>query len=29
MERINAVALNLRRAQFKGYIHLKIIPGGI
>jgi len=27
MERINAVALNLRRAQFKGYIHLKIIPG--
>jgi len=27
MERINAVALNLRRAQFRGYIHLKIIPG--
>jgi len=27
MERINRVALNLRRAHFKGYIHLKIIPG--
>lgn len=27
MERINAVALNLRREQFRGYIHLKIIPG--
>jgi len=27
MERINAAALNLRRAQFRGYIHLKIIPG--
>ncbi|MDD5610669.1 MAG: helix-hairpin-helix domain-containing protein [Candidatus Omnitrophica bacterium] len=27
MERINRVALNLRRIQFKGYIHLKIIPG--
>ena len=27
MERINRVALSLRRAQFRGYIHLKIIPG--
>ncbi|MGA2774761.1 MAG: helix-hairpin-helix domain-containing protein [Candidatus Omnitrophota bacterium] len=27
MERINRVALNLRRKQFRGYIHLKIIPG--
>lgn len=27
MERINRVALNLRRAHFRGYIHLKIIPG--
>jgi predicted DNA-binding helix-hairpin-helix protein len=27
MERINRVALNLRKRQFKGYIHLKIIPG--
>lgn len=27
MERINQVALNLRRMQFRGYIHLKIIPG--
>jgi len=27
MERINRVALNLRKMQFKGYIHLKIIPG--
>jgi predicted DNA-binding helix-hairpin-helix protein len=27
MERINRVALLLRREQFKGYIHLKIIPG--
>lgn len=27
MERINRVALNLRRMQFRGYIHLKIIPG--
>lgn len=27
MERINRVALSLRKAQFKGYIHLKIIPG--
>jgi predicted DNA-binding helix-hairpin-helix protein len=27
MERINRVALGLRRMQFRGYIHLKIIPG--
>ena len=27
MEGINRVALYLRRAEFKGYIHLKIIPG--
>jgi predicted DNA-binding helix-hairpin-helix protein len=27
MERINRSALLLRRMQFKGYIHLKIIPG--
>jgi predicted DNA-binding helix-hairpin-helix protein len=27
MENINRVALALRRMQFKGYIHLKIIPG--
>ncbi len=27
MELINRTALNLRRAQFRGYIHLKIIPG--
>ena len=27
MERINRTALNLRRMQFRGYIHLKIIPG--
>ena len=27
MERINAAALMLRRMQFRGYIHLKIIPG--
>lgn len=27
MERINRTALLLRRSQFKGYIHLKIIPG--
>jgi predicted DNA-binding helix-hairpin-helix protein len=27
MERINRVALRLRRMQFRGYIHLKIIPG--
>ena len=27
MERINRVALNLRRMRFRGYIHLKIIPG--
>lgn len=27
MERINRVALHLRRTPFKGYIHLKIIPG--
>ncbi len=27
MERINRVALSLRKTQFKGYIHLKIIPG--
>ncbi len=27
MERINAVAAILRRSNFKGYIHLKIIPG--
>lgn len=27
MERINRVALDLRRRRFKGYIHLKIIPG--
>ncbi|MCX6353518.1 MAG: radical SAM protein [Candidatus Aureabacteria bacterium] len=27
MERINRVAAYLRRAQFRGYIHLKIIPG--
>jgi predicted DNA-binding helix-hairpin-helix protein len=27
MERINASALMLRRANFRGYIHLKIIPG--
>jgi predicted DNA-binding helix-hairpin-helix protein len=27
MERINRVALILRRMQFRGYIHLKIIPG--
>jgi len=27
MERINRVALNLRKMQFRGYIHLKIIPG--
>ncbi len=27
MEQINRVALNLRKMQFRGYIHLKIIPG--
>jgi predicted DNA-binding helix-hairpin-helix protein len=27
MERINRTALLLRRMQFRGYIHLKIIPG--
>ena len=27
MEGINRVALNLRRTRFRGYIHLKIIPG--
>jgi predicted DNA-binding helix-hairpin-helix protein len=27
MERINRTAMILRRMQFKGYIHLKIIPG--
>ncbi|MDP2922478.1 MAG: helix-hairpin-helix domain-containing protein [Candidatus Omnitrophota bacterium] len=27
MEQINRVALILRRMQFRGYIHLKIIPG--
>ncbi len=27
MERINRSALNLRRAGFRGYIHLKVIPG--
>lgn len=27
MERINRAALILRRSQFRGYIHLKIIPG--
>ena len=27
MEHINRVALNLRRSQFGGYIHLKVIPG--
>lgn len=27
MERINRVALSLRKDKFKGYIHLKIIPG--
>jgi len=27
MERINRAALILRRAEFKGYIHLKVIPG--
>ncbi|MFA5114824.1 MAG: radical SAM protein [Candidatus Omnitrophota bacterium] len=27
MERINRTALILRRMQFRGYIHLKIIPG--
>ena len=27
MERINRAALILRKRQFKGYIHLKIIPG--
>lgn len=27
MERINAIAAMLRRKQFKGYIHLKVIPG--
>jgi predicted DNA-binding helix-hairpin-helix protein len=27
MERINRTALLLRKMQFKGYIHLKIIPG--
>ncbi|HOW58594.1 MAG TPA: radical SAM protein [Candidatus Omnitrophota bacterium] len=27
MEHINRVALQLRKTQFKGYIHLKIIPG--
>jgi predicted DNA-binding helix-hairpin-helix protein len=27
MDRINKTALILRRKQFKGYIHLKIIPG--
>jgi predicted DNA-binding helix-hairpin-helix protein len=27
MERINRTALNLRKMQFRGYIHLKIIPG--
>lgn len=27
MERINRAALHLRRARFRGYIHLKIIPG--
>ena len=27
MERINRVALSLRKSQFRGYIHLKVIPG--
>lgn len=27
MERINRVALYLRKEQFRGYIHLKVIPG--
>jgi len=27
MERINQAALSLRRKRFRGYIHLKIIPG--
>jgi len=27
MERINRTALTLRKMQFRGYIHLKIIPG--
>ncbi len=27
MEAINGVALRLRRSQFRGYIHLKVIPG--
>ncbi len=27
MERINGIAAILRRQQFKGYIHLKVIPG--
>ncbi|RKY68937.1 MAG: radical SAM protein [Candidatus Latescibacterota bacterium] len=27
MERINAIAELLRKKQFKGYIHLKVIPG--
>lgn len=27
MERMNTIAAALRRKQFKGYIHLKIIPG--
>jgi predicted DNA-binding helix-hairpin-helix protein len=27
MERLNTIASMLRRKQFKGYIHLKIIPG--
>ncbi|MDD5218475.1 MAG: radical SAM protein, partial [Candidatus Omnitrophica bacterium] len=27
MERINQAAFSLRRRQFRGYIHLKIIPG--
>lgn len=27
MERINTIAAMLRRRQFKGYIHLKVIPG--
>lgn len=27
MERLNAIAATLRKQQFKGYIHLKVIPG--
>ena len=27
MERLNAIAAMLRKQQFKGYLHLKIIPG--